>query len=106
SGTSGRVYLVRHAEYGVIAAKVIKADKFDQREWDAAGAISNPGFQCPFVLKYHVATMAGDRIVILMEYANAKSLADIARNPRLNLSRHSLRAIIKQLLEGLRMVHT
>ncbi|KAA6376068.1 MAG: hypothetical protein EZS28_028404, partial [Streblomastix strix] len=72
SGTSGRVYLVRHAEFGVIAAKVIKADKFDQREWDAAGAISNPGFQCPFVLKYHVAKMAGDSIVILMEYANAK----------------------------------
>ncbi|KAA6360622.1 MAG: hypothetical protein EZS28_043851 [Streblomastix strix] len=52
-----RVYLAFHNELGVIAAKVLRIEKFDEKEWDAAGALNKPEFQCPFVVKYLFAVI-------------------------------------------------
>ncbi|KAA6391135.1 MAG: putative CHK1 DNA damage checkpoint kinase [Streblomastix strix] len=85
-GAFGRVYLSYHNELGIIAAKVMKIEKFDAREWDAAGALNHD-------------------VVILMEYANAKSLDSIVKDKTQYLTSATYRALAKQILEGIRMVH-
>ncbi|KAA6384747.1 MAG: putative SNF1A/AMP-activated protein kinase [Streblomastix strix] len=104
-GAFGRVYLSYHNELGIIAAKVMKIEKFDKREWDAAGALSKPGFVCPFIMKYLLARQFQNEVVILMEYANAKSLDSIVKDKTQYLTSATYRALSKQILEGIRMVH-
>ncbi|KAA6397429.1 MAG: putative AGC family protein kinase [Streblomastix strix] len=104
-GAFGRVYLSFHNELGIIAAKVMKLEKFDEREWDAAGKLNQPEFQCPFIMKYLLAKAFETEAVILMEYANAKSLDSIVKDKTKNLSSGTYRALSKQILEGIRLVH-
>ncbi|KAA6385639.1 MAG: hypothetical protein EZS28_018835 [Streblomastix strix] len=99
------VYLSFHNELGIIAAKVMKLEKFDEREWDAAGKLNQPQFQCPFIMKYLRAKAFETDAVILMEYANAKSLDSIVKDKTKNLSSGTYRALSKQILEGMRLVH-
>ncbi|KAA6369933.1 MAG: hypothetical protein EZS28_034541 [Streblomastix strix] len=94
NGASGRVYLSYNNELSIIAAKVMRLEKFDQREWDAAGKLNQPEFQCPFIMKYLRAKAFQTDAVILMEYANAKSLDSIVKDKTKNLS-----------IEGMRLVH-
>ncbi|KAA6399336.1 MAG: putative SNF1A/AMP-activated protein kinase [Streblomastix strix] len=101
-----RVYLAFHNDLGVIAAKVLRIEKFDEKEWDAAGALNKPEFQCPFVVKYLFAKQFENDVVILMSYANAKSLDVIVKNQYQFLSIPTFRALAKQLLEGLRIIHS
>ncbi|KAA6369056.1 MAG: hypothetical protein EZS28_035417, partial [Streblomastix strix] len=105
-GAYGRVYLAFHNDIGVIAAKVLRIEKFDEKEWDAAGALNKPEFQCPFVVKYLFAKQFENDVVILMSYANAKSLDVIVKNQYQFLSIPTFRALAKQLLEGLRIIHS
>ncbi|KAA6402327.1 MAG: putative CAMK/CAMKL/MARK protein kinase [Streblomastix strix] len=105
-GAYGRVYLAFHYELGVIAAKVLLIEKFDEKEWDAAGALNKPEYQCPFVVNYLFARKFENNVVILMSYANAKSLDVIVKNKNLILPIPSFRALAKQLIEGLRIIHS
>ncbi|KAA6383652.1 MAG: hypothetical protein EZS28_020821 [Streblomastix strix] len=50
-GAYGTVYLSYNNELGVIVAKVMRIEKFDEREWDAAGKLNQPEFRCPFIMK-------------------------------------------------------
>ncbi|KAA6364191.1 MAG: putative STE/STE20/PAKA protein kinase, partial [Streblomastix strix] len=104
-GAYGTVYLSYNNELGVIAAKVMRLEKFDEREWDAAGKLNQPEFQCPFIMKYLLARAFQTDTVILMEYANAKSLDSIVKDKTKNLSNGTYRALSKQILEGMRLVH-
>ncbi|KAA6389665.1 MAG: hypothetical protein EZS28_014809 [Streblomastix strix] len=79
------------------AAKVMRLEKFDQREWDAAGKLNKPEFQCPFIMKYLRARAFQTDAVILMEYANAKSLDSIVKDKTKNLSSGAYRALSKQI---------
>ncbi|KAA6372016.1 MAG: putative SNF1A/AMP-activated protein kinase, partial [Streblomastix strix] len=104
-GAYGRVYLSFNNELGIIAAKVMRLEKFDEREWDAAGKLNQPEYQCPFIMKYLRARAFQTDAVILMEYANAKSLDSIVKDKTKNLSSWTYRALSKQILEGMRLVH-
>ncbi|KAA6384555.1 MAG: putative AGC family protein kinase [Streblomastix strix] len=104
-GAYGTVYLSFNNELGVIAAKVMRIEKFDEREWDAAGKLNQPEFRCPFIMKYLRAKAFQTDAVILMEYANAKSLDSIVKDKTKNLSNGTYRALSKQILEGMRLVH-
>ncbi|KAA6365525.1 MAG: hypothetical protein EZS28_038948 [Streblomastix strix] len=105
-GAYGRVYLSFHKELVLIAAKVLRLEKFDEREWDAAGVLQQPEFLCPFILKYLLAKKFQSDVVILMEYANSKSLETIVKDKMHNLSSGSYRALAKQILEGMRVAHS
>ncbi|KAA6360060.1 MAG: putative CAMK/RAD53 protein kinase, partial [Streblomastix strix] len=56
-------------------------------------------------MKYLLAKQFETDTVILMEYANAKSLDLIVKNKTKNLSSGAYRALSKQILEGMRLVH-
>ncbi|KAA6355464.1 MAG: hypothetical protein EZS28_049009 [Streblomastix strix] len=84
---------------------MMRFEKFDQREWDAAGKLNQPEYQCPFIMKYLRAKAFQTDTVILMEYANAKSLDSIVKDKTKNLSSGTYRALSKQILEGMRLVH-
>lgn len=85
------MYLGYHEDYGIVAAKIMRDDRFDLHEWDMAGALDRsvflfifraqsniknltfrPEFACPFIMKYFRAKSFHSEVVILMEYANAK----------------------------------
>ncbi|KAA6379811.1 MAG: putative CAMK family protein kinase, partial [Streblomastix strix] len=87
-------------------AKVMKLEKFDEREWDAAGKLNQPEFQCPFIMKYLRARAFQTDAVILMEYANAKSLDSVVKDKTKNLSNGTYRALSKQILEGIAVAHS
>ncbi|KAA6367586.1 MAG: hypothetical protein EZS28_036887, partial [Streblomastix strix] len=65
------VYQVCRPGTGVIAAKVIKEEDFNMKEWQVAFKLAK-GNSNSFVLKYHSAQMFGTQTVILMEFANMK----------------------------------
>ncbi|KAA6387031.1 MAG: putative SNF1A/AMP-activated protein kinase [Streblomastix strix] len=104
-GASGRVYLSINKELGIIAAKVMKIEKFDQREWDAAGRLNLPQFQCPYIIKYLRAKAFDNNVVILMSYANAKSLDVIIEDKKQNLQSEIYKALSKQIFEAVRVIH-
>ncbi|KAA6372898.1 MAG: hypothetical protein EZS28_031575 [Streblomastix strix] len=86
------VYLSHNSQLGIIAAKIMQSEKFDQREWDAAGRLNQ-------------AKSFENNVVILMSYANAKSLDVIIQDKKQNLQSGTYRALAKQILEGVRMIH-
>ncbi|KAA6372511.1 MAG: hypothetical protein EZS28_031962 [Streblomastix strix] len=92
-GAYGTVYLSFNNELDIIAAKVMRIEKFDEREWDAAGKLNQHEFQCPFIMKYLRAKAFQTDALILMEYANAKSLDSIVKDKTKNLSNGTYRAL-------------
>ncbi|KAA6369085.1 MAG: hypothetical protein EZS28_035388 [Streblomastix strix] len=95
-GGFGRVYEVWRPGTGVIGAKVMKEEDFETKELRIGFQLTK-GNTNPFVLKYHSATMYWTQTVILMEFAKMKSKQD--------LPIPVIRAIMRQLLEGLRLMH-
>ncbi|KAA6401819.1 MAG: putative Serine/threonine-protein kinase ATG1a [Streblomastix strix] len=100
------VYQAFHKDYGVIAAKVMRLEKFDKKEWDAVQVLNKPEFQCPFLMKYLFARQLDNYVVIVMSYANTKSLDNIIKIHNQHLSMTTYRALAKQLLEGLKIIHS
>ncbi|KAA6366770.1 MAG: putative MAP kinase kinase family domain protein, partial [Streblomastix strix] len=98
------VFQVFRQDLGIIAAKVIKKRKFDIKEW-ATGLQLGKDHQNPFVPKYLSADPHGENVVILMEYANLGDLDSIIDNTSKNIPISVFRAILKQILEGLRIMH-
>ncbi|KAA6367120.1 MAG: hypothetical protein EZS28_037353 [Streblomastix strix] len=102
-GAFGRVYQVSRPGIGVIAAKVMKEEDFNMKEWQVGFKLAR-GNTNPFILKQHSATMYGTQTVILMEFANMKNL-DYLIQSKQDLPIPVIRAIMRQLLEGLRLMH-
>ncbi|KAA6374556.1 MAG: putative Serine/threonine-protein kinase Aurora-3 [Streblomastix strix] len=102
-GGFGRVFQVYKEGSGVIAAKVMKEEDFEYGEWQT-GIKLTKNVQNPFVLKYYNANMNGEYAVIQMEYANLGSL-DIIIKQKQGLPMPIIRAIMKQIFEGLRLMH-
>ncbi|KAA6372982.1 MAG: putative Calcium/calmodulin-dependent protein kinase type 1, partial [Streblomastix strix] len=93
-------------DLGIVAARVMQLDKFDQREWNLAATLIRPEFACPFILKYLLAKPLKTEVVILMEYANAQSVEVIIKNQKYDLPRGAYRALAQQILEGVRVIHS
>ncbi|KAA6371354.1 MAG: putative CAMK/RAD53 protein kinase Cds1, partial [Streblomastix strix] len=102
-GAFGNVFLVFKDDVGIVAAKVMNEEDFDTTEWKAGLTLSRKG-QNPFVLKYHSTTMDGNNAVIVMEYANCGNLQNLI-NKNIDIPIPIIRVIMKQLLEGLRLMH-
>ncbi|KAA6386428.1 MAG: putative calcium/calmodulin-dependent protein kinase I delta short [Streblomastix strix] len=105
-GGYGSVYLVNHSELGTIAAKVIDKENFNEQEWNIAGIFEKDVPQNrPFVIQNILARRFDKYVVILMEYCNLQSLFDLNRTVLL-LPIPIVRAIMKQLLQGLSYIHS
>ncbi|KAA6368961.1 MAG: putative Polo kinase Plo1, partial [Streblomastix strix] len=90
-------------ELGIVAAKVMREADFNYEEWKVGLALSREGNN-PFVLNYFTTNSNSENTVILMEYANMGSLQDLIETNK-DLSLPIIRVIMKQLLEGLRLMH-
>ncbi|KAA6404148.1 MAG: putative serine/threonine protein kinase [Streblomastix strix] len=89
---------------GLVAAKVMKSADFDIDSWNKLGILQE-GEPIPFVVKYHASKQVDEWEIILMDFANMKNLNLIIKQKAV-LSAGTLRAIAKQLFEGLRFVHS
>ncbi|KAA6386535.1 MAG: putative protein kinase [Streblomastix strix] len=79
------IFLANHPETGLIAAKVM-------------------GEPIPFVVQFQLARQFDELVVILLDFANMKSIDNIIK-ANYELPPGTLRAIAKQLFEGLRLIH-
>ncbi|KAA6390299.1 MAG: hypothetical protein EZS28_014175 [Streblomastix strix] len=89
------VYLCYDLTYGFVAVKIISKDKFDIMEWDMADILRDKGVFCPFILKYQIYFLEWD-----------STLDIIAKQPQIPLPSYTFRALMKQILEGIRVFHT
>ncbi|KAA6378214.1 MAG: putative AGC family protein kinase, partial [Streblomastix strix] len=102
-GAFGQVHLIHNTQTGLLAAKVMQIQLFDEKEWDAAGRLQQ-GEPIPFIVQFKAAKQFDELVVILMEFANLKTLDHIIKK-NYALTPGTLRAIAKQLFEGLRLIH-
>ncbi|KAA6356920.1 MAG: hypothetical protein EZS28_047553, partial [Streblomastix strix] len=105
-GSNGKVFLVHHPEFGIVAAKVIQNENFEAREWDTAGIfVNDPPNIRPFIIQ-NIAAKGFDKMtVIILEYANIGSLKTLI-DTNVDISIPVVRLIMNQLLEGLRYIHS
>ncbi|KAA6372073.1 MAG: hypothetical protein EZS28_032401 [Streblomastix strix] len=97
------VYLVFKEDIGIVASKVMREEEFDTTEQKARLSQKRESL-IPFQLKYHSATMDGNNVVIVMEYANCGNLQFLI-DKNIDIPVPIIRVIIKQLLEGLHLMH-
>ncbi|KAA6372758.1 MAG: hypothetical protein EZS28_031715, partial [Streblomastix strix] len=90
------VFLVYHIELGIIAAKVMKNEDFIETEWDATGIfVQDPPQIRPFIISNILAKK-------FKSLTNLKSLIEANIDIPLSI----IRAIMNQLLEALRYIHS
>ncbi|KAA6385126.1 MAG: hypothetical protein EZS28_019346 [Streblomastix strix] len=104
-GSFGIVYLVYDLDYGIVAAKISVKDEKIQRVWEACVNIQKEIQSCPFILKYLKQLETDKYAILMMEYANLKTLDIIVKCPQIPLPMSTLRAIMKQILEGMQVYH-
>ncbi|KAA6354670.1 MAG: hypothetical protein EZS28_049803, partial [Streblomastix strix] len=92
------MFLVYNSDVGLITAKVIRNDFFDSNNWDDAGRLQ-AGEPIPFIAQFKAAKSVDKFVIILMDINHI-----IQRN--YNLQPGTLRAIAKQIFQGLRMIHS
>ncbi|KAA6374581.1 MAG: putative AGC family protein kinase [Streblomastix strix] len=102
-GAYGSVYYAFKYETGFFAAKLIQKSEFEQMELDAAVELGDLS-KCPFILKYYYRAIGIRCIIFPMEYANLGTLNIFVKN-KIQLPSSTLRALIKQILEGMRVFH-
>ncbi|KAA6382127.1 MAG: hypothetical protein EZS28_022346 [Streblomastix strix] len=98
-----RVFLVSVTTTKQYSAKLYKAAEFRQAGWISIGKLVNKDPN-PFVIRYVGAKLVKNSVVVLSDFANMKSL-DYLIEKRKDLLPGTLRAIAKQLLEGVRLIH-
>ncbi|KAA6384641.1 MAG: putative Serine/Threonine kinase domain protein [Streblomastix strix] len=98
-----KILLVHNEQIGLVVAKVIKASDFDDNDW-LIGQLSKLTAPNPFVIKYIASKQVDEWVIILMDFANMKSIDHIIEKKQV-LSPGTLRAMAKQLFEGLRLIH-
>ncbi|KAA6366394.1 MAG: hypothetical protein EZS28_038080 [Streblomastix strix] len=105
-GSFGKAFLVHHPDFGIIAAKVMKNENFETREWDAAGVfVDDPPNLRPFIIQNIAAKKFDQMTVILIEWANIGNLKSVV-DTNVDIPIPIVRAIMNQLLEGLRYIHS
>ncbi|KAA6379421.1 MAG: hypothetical protein EZS28_025051 [Streblomastix strix] len=102
-GGFGRVYLVNRKQNENIAAKIIEIENFDSREWNSGLALGIDK-QNPFVIKYLDLIKTDEYVIIFMDYCNLRSLQN-AIDSDIYLPIPTIRVIMRQLLEGIRLIN-
>ncbi|KAA6384088.1 MAG: putative aurora-B kinase Ark1 [Streblomastix strix] len=102
-GGFGRVYQVHNKKFGVIAAKIMKEDDFEFGEWQTGIRLTKNVLN-PFVLKQIESFQTEDYAVILMEYANMGGLDSLITSKK-DIPIPLIRVIMRQIFEGLRLMH-
>ncbi|KAA6378502.1 MAG: putative calcium/calmodulin-dependent protein kinase [Streblomastix strix] len=105
-GSFGQVFLVQHADIGVVAAKVIQNENFEENEWNVSKILINDTPQtCPFIVRNILAKQFDKFTVILMDFANYGTLLDLI-NANIDFPLHIIRVMMKQILQGLSYIHS
>ncbi|KAA6395534.1 MAG: putative AGC family protein kinase [Streblomastix strix] len=102
-GGFGRVFQVYKEKFGVIAAKIMKEDDFEFGEWQTGIRLTKNVLN-PFVVKHIESFQTEDYAVILMEYANMGGLDSLIASKK-DIPIPLIRVIMRQIFEGLRLMH-
>ncbi|KAA6393707.1 MAG: hypothetical protein EZS28_010762, partial [Streblomastix strix] len=86
-----RVHLIHNTQTGLLAAKVMQNSLFDEKEWEAAGRLQQ-GDPIPFIVQFKAAKQFDEMVVILIEFANLRTLDHIIKK-NYTLKPGTLRAI-------------
>ncbi|KAA6360285.1 MAG: hypothetical protein EZS28_044188, partial [Streblomastix strix] len=105
-GSFGCVFLAYHyADDQIVAVKIFQKEKYDKKELDAGKLLYNE-IQSIFVIKYPNYKDWQLFPILMMEYANMMTLDIIAKQPDIQLPTYTLRALMKQIFEGMRAFHS
>ncbi|KAA6388880.1 MAG: putative Aurora kinase [Streblomastix strix] len=105
-GSFGQVFLVQHADVGVVAAKVIQNENFEENEWNISALLNTDPVQtCPFIVRNILAKKFDKFTVIILEYANQGTLQELI-NANIDFPLHIIRVMMKQILQGLSYIHS
>ncbi|KAA6380667.1 MAG: putative CAMK family protein kinase [Streblomastix strix] len=102
-GAFGLVYLVYSTQTGLVVAKIIKKSLFNENDQNQE-ILVQIGEQIQFMVKFIAIKQNEEHVIVIQEFANMQSLSHVIRR-KANLSKESIRAIAKQLLEGLKLIH-
>ncbi|KAA6386815.1 MAG: hypothetical protein EZS28_017657 [Streblomastix strix] len=105
-GAFGIVYLVYDHKRGFVANKIILKQNYDKREWEAAENIHNKIKTCPFIMNHIQYQNADICSILVSEFSNMQTLDIITKMPQISLPMYILRALMKQILEGIRVFHS
>ncbi|KAA6373278.1 MAG: hypothetical protein EZS28_031195 [Streblomastix strix] len=105
-GAFGIVYLVYDHKRGFVANKIILKQNYDKREWEAAENIHNKIKTCPFIMNHIQYQNADICSILVSEFSNMQTLDIIAKQPQISLPMYIFRALMKQILEGIRVFHS
>ncbi|KAA6388178.1 MAG: putative Serine/threonine-protein kinase ATG1a [Streblomastix strix] len=104
-GSYGCVFLCCNLDLRIfLAMKIIQKDKYDQREMDASFELR--GQSNKFICEYIGIIDETSYQLIALNYCNMKSLDVIAKQPHITLPSYTLRALMKQIFEGMRAFHS
>ncbi|KAA6360748.1 MAG: hypothetical protein EZS28_043725, partial [Streblomastix strix] len=94
-GAFGSVYEAYDQEYGIVAVKIIKKEKFDVRELEAAEIIHQEAKDCPFIMDHKYQKSNKSFQILILEYSNMNTLNLFAKQRQINLPS----------FEGMRIIH-
>ncbi|KAA6374477.1 MAG: putative serine/threonine protein kinase [Streblomastix strix] len=110
---AGYVYQAYNLEDGMVAIKIMKKEKFSQRELDSSINLykhfifKTKGNHNQFILRYHFYQSQREYPIFITDYANMKTLEVIVRQQQMKpLPNYALRTLFKQILEGIRVFHS
>ncbi|KAA6378050.1 MAG: putative mitogen-activated protein kinase kinase 1, partial [Streblomastix strix] len=105
-GSFGQVFLVQRPDVGIVAAKVIQNENFEENEWNISQILINDPVQtCPFIVRNIIGWKFDIFTVILMDFANKGTLQDFIK-VNIDFPLHIIRVIMKQILQGLSYIHS
>ncbi|KAA6379336.1 MAG: putative Serine/threonine-protein kinase ATG1a [Streblomastix strix] len=104
-GAFGSVHLCYHLDEGLVAVKIVHPENFDAREWKTSISLSKLDQKSIFIRKYLRYYISNNEVLLLIEYSNMKTLELITKHPQIQMPSYTLRALMKQMLEGLRVFH-
>ncbi|KAA6398290.1 MAG: hypothetical protein EZS28_006184 [Streblomastix strix] len=103
---------IRELEEILMAVKIDTNKKTSIREYytqinlDTHSIFENQGSHSPFILRSQEYYSQYSYPIFLVEYANMKTLLIIAEQSHIQLPSYTIRALMKQILEGMRSFHS
>ncbi|KAA6390266.1 MAG: putative Serine/threonine-protein kinase ATG1a, partial [Streblomastix strix] len=104
-GAFGIVYLVYNHNLGLQANKITKKNKFNKKEWEAVENIRSIIQSNPFILNHFEQKEEESIQILYSSYSNMNTLDILAKNQNIQLPMNILRALMQQILEGMRLFH-
>ncbi|KAA6402845.1 MAG: putative protein kinase 1 [Streblomastix strix] len=100
----GCVYLTYTLDKQIIAVKMFKQGTYDRKQLEAAD-ITKTDLNSIFLLRYLQYNDESIYPILCMEFANMKTLDIVAKQPHIPLPTSTLRALMRQILEGISVFH-